>query len=124
MLYISRRYATASHLCCCGCGREVVTPLNPAKWRLTESKGAISLSPSIGNWSFPCQSHYLIERGAVRWAGAMSRKQIAAVQNHDRIDAAYMRKPDTGVREQNREQKGLWSLVLRAAIELRRWLGL
>jgi hypothetical protein len=30
VLYISRRYATASHLCC-GCGHEVVTPLNAAK---------------------------------------------------------------------------------------------
>ncbi|MDH2348718.1 DUF6527 family protein [Bradyrhizobium sp. SSUT77] len=25
------------HLCCCGCGREVVTPLAPAQWRLTST---------------------------------------------------------------------------------------
>ena len=24
VLYISRRYKTATHLCCCGCGREVI----------------------------------------------------------------------------------------------------
>lgn len=53
VLYISKRYSTASHLCCCGCGLEVVTPLNPAKWRLIENNGTVSLHPSIGNWSFP-----------------------------------------------------------------------
>ncbi|RVD67411.1 hypothetical protein EN751_36940, partial [Mesorhizobium sp. M4A.F.Ca.ET.029.04.2.1] len=42
VIYISRRYSTASHLCCCGCGREVVTPLNPAKWRLVEKDGKVS----------------------------------------------------------------------------------
>jgi hypothetical protein len=45
VLYISRRYSIASHLCCCGCGLEVVTPLNPAKWHLIEHRGAVSLSP-------------------------------------------------------------------------------
>ena len=88
MLYISRRYATASHLCCCGCGSEVVTPLNPAKWRLSERGGGrVSLDPSIGNWSFPCKSHYFIEGNGVTWAGSMSRKQIAAVRARDREDA-------------------------------------
>jgi hypothetical protein len=27
----------------------------------------ISLDPSIGNWSFPCQSHYWITSSEVRW---------------------------------------------------------
>lgn len=87
VLYLSRRYRTASHLCCCGCGREVVTPLSPAKWRLVERDGEVSLSPSIGNWSFPCRSHYWIAHGEVRWAGAMSASQIARVQARDRADA-------------------------------------
>ena len=26
-IYISIRFATASHLCCCGCGNKVVTPI-------------------------------------------------------------------------------------------------
>ncbi|MBX9845951.1 MAG: hypothetical protein K2Z80_29520 [Xanthobacteraceae bacterium] len=87
VLYISRRYATAAHLCCCGCGIEVVTPLNPAKWRLTESNGRVSLSPSVGNWSQPCQSHYWITGNQVKWAGAMSAEMIAAVKRRDRSDA-------------------------------------
>ena len=33
VVYISVTYATALHLCCCGCGSEVVTPLSPTGWR-------------------------------------------------------------------------------------------
>jgi hypothetical protein len=90
VLYISRRYSTASHLCCCGCGLEVVTPLNPAKWRLIESNGAVSLNPSVGNWSFACQSHYWIRGNNVQWAGAMSAEQVAAVRSRDRRDVDAM----------------------------------
>ena len=85
ILYISRRYRTASHLCCCGCKREVVTPINPAKWHLTEHPGGtVTLSPSVGNWSFPCRSHYLIIKNRVHWAAAFSDAQIAAVKRRDR----------------------------------------
>ena len=31
-LYISMEYATASHLCACGCGEKVVTPISPDFW--------------------------------------------------------------------------------------------
>lgn len=91
VLYVSRRFSTASHLCCCGCGLEVVTPLNVAKWRMIERDGTVSLHPSIGNWGFPCQSHYWIERGRVRWAGALTKKQIRVVQARDRHDALAVR---------------------------------
>jgi len=94
VLYISQRYATASHLCCCGCVREVVTPLNPAKWRITERAGKVSLAPSVGNWSFPCRSHYLIINNSVQWAAAMAPEVIQAVQVRDRRDAdLYVPKP-------------------------------
>jgi hypothetical protein len=92
ILYISRRYRTASHLCCCGCGLEVVTPLNPAKWGLTEHPdGTVSLWPSIGSWSFPCQSHYFVTKNHIQWAAAMSPEQIAIVRLSDRHDAARLR---------------------------------
>lgn len=90
VLYISKRYSTASHLCCCGCGQEVVTPLNPAKWRFTVEKGAVSLVPSVGNWSLPCRSHYWITKNHVRWAAAMSPELIVAVQARDRRDAELL----------------------------------
>lgn len=76
-VYISIRYATATHDCLCGCGQKVVTPIKPNKWTLTYDGEAISLSPSIGNWSFPCRSHYWINGGRVVEAGQMSAEAIA-----------------------------------------------
>jgi hypothetical protein len=91
VLYISRRYKTATHLCCCGCGLEVVTPLNPTKWSLSEHpNGTISLMPSVGNWSFPCKSHYWIVKGRVKWSYEMSPQLIAAVQARDLRDAQLL----------------------------------
>jgi len=76
VLYVSQRYRTATHRCCCGCGEEVVTPLGPTDWSLQITHGAISLYPSIGNWSFRCRSHYWIRNSKVVWAGSMTKKQI------------------------------------------------
>ncbi|WP_275949896.1 DUF6527 family protein [Pseudomonas glycinae] len=75
VLYISMRYRTVAHLCACGCRKEVVTPLSPTDWVLSFN-GAVTLSPSIGNWNFPCRAHYFIRGGRVRWAGEMSSEQI------------------------------------------------
>ena len=75
VLYISMPYRTVAHLCACGCGKEVVTPLSPTDWQLSFN-GAVTLSPSIGNWNFPCRAHYFIRGGSVRWAGDMSSEQI------------------------------------------------
>lgn len=61
VVYVSMKYSTAVHNCLCGCGMKVVTPIRPDKWTLTYDGEAISLSPSIGNWSFPCKSHYWIK---------------------------------------------------------------
>jgi len=76
-LYISTKYATAVHKCCCGCGREVVTPLSPTAWELTFNGKTVSLYPSIGSWSLPCQSHYFIRENRVVWAPRWSKDQIA-----------------------------------------------
>ena len=68
MLYVSIPFATVAHMCCCGCGNEVVTPLDPDGWKMTFDGKTISLSPSIGNWGLDCRSHYWIDRNQVRWA--------------------------------------------------------
>ena len=83
VIYVSERFRTAMHLCCCGCGLEVITPLNAAKWTLRRQGGQVSLYPSIGNWSFPCRSHYWIERGRIRWAASMSEERISLVRRLD-----------------------------------------
>jgi len=113
VLYISRRYSTASHLCCCGCGLEVVTPLNPAKWRMTEQAEAVSPAPSIGNWSFPCQSHYWITGNSVRWAGAMSAEKIAAVKALERWDVERLAPHQMGVLAGvRRRMLALWPAIV------------
>jgi hypothetical protein len=88
-LYISERFCTAAHLCACGCGEKVVTPLSPANWRLEKHRdGTVSLAPSIGNWNYVCRSHYWIRQNQVIWARTMSPRQIAQVQERDRLDQA------------------------------------
>ncbi|WP_113960530.1 DUF6527 family protein [Roseimicrobium gellanilyticum] len=66
-LYVSIEHCTVMHLCCCGCGREVVTPLSPTDWQLYFDGESLSLTPSIGNWRFPCRSHYWIRRSRAEW---------------------------------------------------------
>jgi len=94
VLYISEKYKTATHLCCCGCGSKVVTPLKTAGWRLTTERRGVTLYPSIGNWSFPCQSHYWIRGSKVEWAERMTREEINVVRERDRRDReAYFDAP-------------------------------
>ncbi len=82
-VYVSIRFATASHLCVCGCGNKVVTPIRPTDWTLLFDGRTISLEPSIGNWSFPCQSHYYIRKNRVKWAPKWSREQIERGRRYD-----------------------------------------
>lgn len=90
-LYISIKYRTAIHSCFCGCGTKVVTPIRPTGWQLTYDGDTISLYPSIGNWSFPCRSHYWIRGNAAIPAGEMTRQEIEAGRDRDRAarDAYY-----------------------------------
>lgn len=84
ILYISIRFKTASHLCCCGCGHKVVTPLNPAQWSLTDHGSTVSLAPSIGLGTLPCRSHYWIRRSRVEWYPSMTVAQTGRAQRADR----------------------------------------
>ena len=76
VLYVSVEYGSVIHKCACGCGMEVVTPLSPTDWKLTFDGRSISLYPSIGNWSFPCRSHYWIRNNRVEWAPKWDKNQV------------------------------------------------
>jgi len=78
VLYVSKEFSTAAHLCACGCGAKIRTPLGPTDWQLTTSRRGPTLHPSIGNWQEPCQSHYIISAGEVIWMDRWSPEQIAA----------------------------------------------
>lgn len=94
VLYVSMSLASVIHLCACGCGQEVITPLSPTDWKLCFDGENVTLDPSIGNWSFRCRSHYWIRGGTVRWSGSWSDGQIAAGRAHDRErKSAYYEEP-------------------------------
>ena len=83
VLYISIPFATAIHLCPCGCKNEVVTKLSPVRWSLTFDGESVSLSPSIGNWSLECRSHYWILKNKIKWAASWSDTKISKVRKRD-----------------------------------------
>lgn len=83
-LYVTTDADVAGHLCACGCGREVITPLSPTDWSVSFDRQGATLYPSIGNWAFPCRSHYFISNGGVVWARNMSDKAIAQGRRRDK----------------------------------------
>ena len=78
VLYVAEEFDIAAHLCACGCGSKVTTPLGPMEWNVTEKGGLPTLSPSVGNWQLSCRSHYLIIAGKTHWAGQWSEAQVLA----------------------------------------------
>ena len=76
ILYVSEQFGTAAHLCACGCGSKIRTPLGPTEWSVEESSKGPSLHPSIGNWQQACRSHYFIHRGEVIWADSWTDEQV------------------------------------------------
>lgn len=97
VLYVSILYRTCGHLCCCGCGEEVVTPLSPARWAFTYDGRTASLSPSVGNWSLPCRSHYWISNDRIHWSRRYSAGEITSNRADDKAalkaEIAHERQP-------------------------------
>ena len=90
VLYVSGRFGTAAHLCCCGCGTKIVTPLRPTEFELVDEGGTVSLYPSVGNWNHPCRSHYWIRSNVVIEAGRMTPAEIQRGRDHDdSLKASY-----------------------------------
>lgn len=132
VLYISEEYGTAIHKCCCGCGMKVVTSLSPARWQLRREGILVTLYPSIGNWDFPCRSHYWIRRNRVVWSGSMTQQEVRRVKERDKRDIknhvfqSNKRKIEDIVKQTKPDQasstishsgsKSLWQL-------LKEWLG-
>lgn len=111
VVYISMPFSTAVHKCFCGCGNEVVTPLGPTDWRLTRDGNTITLDPSIGNWSFPCKSHYWITNNQVHSARRWNQEEINTVRKIERTEKdEYFNTKD------NSKNKGFLNKV-------KRWFG-
>ncbi len=89
VLYISIRYNTATHKCPSGCGEIVVTPITPTDWTLIWNGEFVSLYPSIGNWSLPCDSHYWIRENRIVWARKWDKQEIEHAKDIDSRNKAY-----------------------------------
>lgn len=122
-LYVSMVHAVAIHLCACGCSRKTVTPLSPADWKLIYDGRNVSLRPSIGNWAYPCRSHYWITDGEVRWASDMSEEEIALMRGQakrakDKLHAQEGRHPPSSkaapVTAEPPTEQASWSTKVRA----------
>lgn len=83
VLYISITHKTAVHSCACGCGNKVVTPIRPTDWRIEYDGESVSLWPSIGNWQFPCRSHYWIKSNNVYWSRSWTDYEIISGREGD-----------------------------------------
>lgn len=81
VVYVSIRYRVVTHLCPCGCGERVVTPLQPMQWTLSYDGETVSLNHSIGGGV--CNSHYFIARNRVRWASPLTDKQRIRAARRD-----------------------------------------
>lgn len=68
VIYISRKYKTAVHLCACGYGCESVTPFGSSHgWEFRNNGPKITLSPSILNSNCPHKAHYFIRNNEILW---------------------------------------------------------
>jgi uncharacterized protein DUF6527 len=106
-------------------------PLGPTDWKLIFDGKTISVEPSIGNWSFTCQSHYWIRNNAVVWAPRWSKDRIAAGRAYDqqakeRYFAAVAAAGDAPLPSEKpppaeavQSEKGFWRKLKRKF-----WLGL
>ena len=83
-LYISMKNSFCCHLCACGCGEKVMMPLSKDKgWILLFNGKEVSFTPSIGNFSFTCHSHYYIINNKVEWC--VKSKSYSNKRKHSNI---------------------------------------
>lgn len=92
VFYVSIEYATTLHLCACGCGHEIVLGISPNDWKVCWDGPTISVSPSVGNWSLPCRSHYVIRRNRIHWVRTWNNEEIASTRAAD----LHRKRPDDG----------------------------
>lgn len=66
----TRTMEVALHACPCGCGKDVVTPLDSGAqpgWSLRVADDRVTLTPSVHCTGFECRSHYFIRDNKIEW---------------------------------------------------------
>jgi len=102
VLYVSDEFGVAGHLCPCGCGNKIITPIGPTDWSFSDIGGKPTLYPSIGNWQIPCRSHYWIREGIIEWSYQWTEEQIkAGKKTEEKRRKSYYNKLDHKRRKQS-----------------------
>ena len=113
ILYFAEEYGAAAHLCACGCGTKIRTPIAPTEWRISEGPKGMSLEPSVGNWQQPCRSHYWIDEGEVIWSGQWTDEQIEAGRKREAARRAEHFDSKTSKKRKRGFFRRLWRKVSR-----------
>ena len=76
-LYLCLPFNAIIHKCACGCGELISTPLDKKHgWIMQYDGETVTLSPSIGNGSYKCRSHYFIRGNNIVWFGKMGETVV------------------------------------------------
>lgn len=102
VLYYTQEFSTCAHLCACGCGVKVRTPISPVEWSVEEGSKGPSLWPSVGNWQQECRSHYWIRNGSVKWAEEWTEEEIQFGRTMENIRRQNFYKTDHSINLWNR----------------------
>lgn len=115
ILYFAEEYGAAAHLCACGCGTKIRTPIGPTEWHIEDGADGVSLCPSVGNWQQPCRSHYWITNGSIEWSAPWTDDQVLA--GREREMARRERHFATKESEQRKEGffRRLWKRLTKRA---------
>ena len=81
-LYLAMEFATAAHLCACGCGTKVITPF-PQPIGKCHSTGKTFLSSPLWAIDVSLPLALLGALGSYQWAGDMSQEAINAGRKRD-----------------------------------------
>ncbi|MGN1158331.1 MAG: DUF6527 family protein [Agathobacter sp.] len=92
LLYICFDCNVVAHLCACGCGEKVILPIDPNFWSVKYDGETVSLAPSIGNFQFPCKSHYWIKENRVIWADTFTPRPEQSKKRRRRKKKRFMDK--------------------------------
>jgi len=68
-VYISEKYKTSKHICLCGCDEMVIMPISGGQFwdMIKEPNGTVSFIGSVGNYNFPCKSHYIMTKNVANF---------------------------------------------------------